>query len=194
MEKEKLVAMVTAIQNGDSDAMTQMYNTFHDDLRYYIYKTVHDPELADDLTQDTFMEILQCIGSLQEPAAFVTWSRQIAFRRCTAYFKKHHDLLADEDEEGYSIFDTIAEDRTEFIPDEALDREDLKQTIHAIIDALPQEQRSAIVLHYLDEMSVAEIAKIQNTSEGTVKSRLNYGRKAIRKSVEEYEKDRKSVV
>lgn len=188
MEQEKLIALVTAVQKGDEKAMTEMYETFHDDLYYYIFKTVNDRELAADLTQDAFMEILQSIASLQEPAAFVTWSRQIAYRRCTAWFKKRHDLLADEDEDGYSVFDTVAEDRAEFIPDEALDKEDLKQTIGNIIDSLPQEQRAAIMMRYFDEISVAEIAEIQGVSEGTVKSRLNYGRKSIKNAVEEYEK------
>lgn len=188
MERQKLIELVEGVQKGEESALTQIYNEFHDELYYYIYKTVNDPELASDLTQDTFIEILQSIGSLQEPAAFVTWSRQIAYRRCTAHFKKRHDLLADEDEDGYSVFDTVAEDRAEFIPHEALDKEDLKKTIHGIIDQLPQEQRSAIMMRYFDEISVADIAKIQGVSEGTVKSRLNYGRKAIKQSVESYEK------
>ena len=90
MEKEKLVSMVKLVQSGDEQAFTQMYNAFHNDLYYYIYKTVNDQELAADLTQDAFIEILQNIHSLQEPAAFITWSRQIAYRRCTAYFKKRN--------------------------------------------------------------------------------------------------------
>lgn len=188
MEREALVSLVLGVQNGDDTAMTEMYNTFYDDIHYYIFKTVNDEELASDLTQDTFIEILQSIHSLQEPAAFITWCRQIAYRRCTAYFKKRHDLLVDEDEDGNSIFDTIPEDCSEFIPDEALDKEELKQTIRDIINELPEKQRSAIMMRYFDELSVAEIAKIQNTTEGTVKSRLNYGRKAIGKSVEDYEK------
>ena len=188
MEKEKLISMVTGVQNGSEAAMEEMFNAFQPDLYYYILKTVNDPTLAEDLTQDAFMEILQSIATLQEPAAFVTWARQIAYRRCTAYFKKRHDLLADEDEEGYSVFDTVAEDRAEFIPDEALDREDLKNTIQAMIDQLPPEQRNAIMLRYFEEVSVEEIAQTQGVSDGTVKSRLNYGRKSIRQAVEDYEK------
>lgn len=187
MDKEQLTAIVTGVQQGDEQAVTKMYETFHQEIYYFIFKTVNDSDLAADLTQDAFMEILQSIRSLQEPVAFVTWSRQIAYRRCTAYFKKRHDLLADEYEDGFSVFDTIEEERGEFIPGDALDKEELKQTIHGIIDALPEEQRSAIMMRYFDEMPVAEIAKIQGVSEGTVKSRLNYGRKAIGESVKAYE-------
>ena len=188
MQREQLITLVQGVQNGDEAAFHEMYTTFQPDLYYYIFKTVNDKELAEDLTQDTFMEILRCIGSLQEPAAFVTWSRQIAFRCCTAHFKKRRELLADEDEDGYSVFDTLEEERAEFLPGQVLDHTELKQTIHGIINDLPPEQRSAIMLHYFEEMSVAQIAEIQGASEGTVKSRLNYGRKAIGKAVEEYEK------
>ena len=189
IEREKLVAMVRGLQNGDPDASSKLFETFQGDIYYFILKTVNnDRDLAEDLTQDTFMEILETIDKLQEPAAFVTWSKQIAYHKCTAYFRKRKELLVDENEDGYSVFDTVEEDREEFIPDAALDHEDLKQTIINMINDLPEEQKSAILLRYFNEISVKEIAEIQGVTEGTVKSRLNYGRKAIKQSVEEYEK------
>lgn len=188
MEREQLISLVQGVQQGSEEAFTTLYESFYSDVYYFIYKTVNDQELAADLTQDTFVEIMQTIGKLNEPAAFVTWSRQIAYHKCTAHFRKRHDLLADEDEDGYSAFDNVQEDRTEFIPDAALDQEDLKQTIHGMIGQLPEEQRTALLMRYFDELPVSEIARIQGVSEGTVKSRLNYGRKAIKKSVEDYEK------
>lgn len=188
MDKEKLKQIVIKTQQGDPDGATELYLGCRDDLYYYIMKTVSDPHLAEDLLQDTFMEILETIGKLSAPEAFVVWSRQIAYHRCTAYFRKRHDLLADENEDGQTVFDTVAEDREEFIPDAALEKEDLKATIAKMIEELPQEQKSALLLRYFDELSVADIAKIQGVSEGTVKSRLNYGRKAIKESVEKYEK------
>lgn len=191
MEKEKLTQLVKALQNGSEDAVTGLYNGCYNDIYYYILKTLdnrNDPELAADLTQDTFIEIIQTIGKLQDPEAFITWSRKIAYHRCTAYFRKRHELLADEQEDGSTIFDTMVEEREEFIPGEALDKEDLKNTIRQMIDSLPEEQRSAIMMRYFEELSVQQIASIQSTTEGTVKSRLNYGRKAIKGKVEEYEK------
>ena len=189
IEKDKLIAMVQGLQAGDDQAATELYETFQSDIYYFILKTVNnDRELAEDLTQDTFIEILETIDKLQEPAAFVTWCKQIAYHRCTAYFRKRKELLVDENEDGYSVFDTIEEENIEFIPDAALDHEDLRQTIIQMINNLPEEQKSAIVLRYFNEISVKEIAEIQGVTEGTVKSRLNYGRKAIKQSVEEYEK------
>ena len=185
---EKLVEMVLSAQNGEEQGIAALYDTFHQDIYYYIFKIVNDEELAADLTQDTFVDILQKIGTLREPGAFITWSRQVAYSRCTAHFRKRKELLADEDDDGYSVFDTLEEERSEFIPDAALDQEDLKATIQAMCDALPEEQRAALLMRYFEEMSVSQIAEIQGVSEGTVKSRLNYGRNALRKAVEDYEK------
>lgn len=188
MEIDKLTTLVCAVQRGNRQAADELYTAVHQGLYYYIAKTVNDPELAQDLLQETFIEIYQTIDKLNEPAAFLKWSRQIAYHKCTAYARKAKDVLVDENEDGLSVFDTIEEDRTEFIPDEALDKADLKQTIRDMLAELPMEQRSAIMLRYFDEISVKEIAEIQGVSEGTVKSRLNYGRKALQKSVEDYEK------
>lgn len=189
MEREKLIALVGATQKGEEAAFTELYESFQSDIYYHILKNVdNDPELAADLTQETFIEIMQHIGDLKEPAAFVTWSQRIAYHQCTAYFRKQRELLADENDDGFSVFDTIEEDRTEFIPGEALDKEELKLAILNMINSLPPEQRSAIMLRYFNEVSVKEIADIQGVSEGTVKSRLNYGRKAIKDEVEKYEK------
>ena len=189
IEKELLVSKVQSAQNGDGDAATWLYETFQQDIYYFILKTVNnDRDLAEDLTQDTFVEVLQMLDRLQEPVAFVTWIKQIAYHKCTAYFRKHKELLADEDEDGYSVFDTVPEENQEFIPDEALDNKELKQTIMNMVNELPEEQRAAILLRYFNEISVKEIAEIQNVSEGTVKSRLNYARKSIKQAVEAYEK------
>lgn len=180
IEREQLISMVRAVQSGEEGAAAILYRTFYNDLNYYILKKVSDPELVADLTQDTFIEIFDTIDALREPAAFVTWSRQIAYHR------KRRELLFDK--VGTAMLDSAVEERKEFIPDASLDTEELKKIIHEMIDSLPEEQRSAILMRYFEEIPVKDIAEIQGVAEGTVKSRLNYGRKSIKKSVEAYEK------
>lgn len=188
MEREQLVSLVTRAQSGDGSALNELFNAFYDNVYYFALKTVKDSDLAADITQEAFVEILSTINNLKEPAAFVTWMKQITYHQCTRYFKKKKDVLVDETEDGDTIFDTVKEENSDFIPDEALDKDDFKKTILAILDELSEEQRSATVMYYFEELSVKQIAEIQGVSEGTVKSRLNYARKAIKASVEEYEK------
>ncbi len=189
MEKEKIIALVQAAQRGEPDGAGDLYLAFREDIYYYLLKTVkNDVPLAEDLTQETFMEILATIGQLKDPAAFIKWSHTIAYHQYTAYQRRTHDILADEDEDGYSVFDTIEEDREEFIPGEALEREETKQELWHMVDQLPEVQAGAIIMRYLRKMSVEDIAAVQGVSEGTVKSRLNYGRKALKQVIEDYEK------
>lgn len=188
MEREKLIKLVTSAQRGDPKAIDTLFNAFYNDVYYFALKTVKDSDLACDITQDTFTTVISTLKDLKEPAAFVTWMKQIAYSHCTRFFKKKKEVLVDEDEDGHTIFDTVAEERTEFVPDEALDQEDFRKTILGMIDTLSEEQRSATMLYYYNEMTVKQIAEVQGVAEGTVKSRLIYARKAIKRSVEDYEK------
>ena len=188
MERKKLVKMVRSARNGDHKAIDTLFNAYYNDVYYFALKTVKDEETACEVTQDTFVSILKNLKDLKEPAAFVTWMKQIAYNHCARFFQKKKEVLVDEDEEGNTVFDAVPEERTEFVPDEALDQEDFRKTILGMLDELSPEQRSATMLYYYSEMSVKQIAQIQGVSEGTVKSRLNYARKAIKKSVEDYEK------
>ena len=187
METNAFNELVIAAQAGKPNSMEKLFEASYQNIYYFILKTAKEKELAEDLTQDTFLRIMEKLGELKTPEAFVTWSRQIAYHCCTDYFRKSKEFLLDECEEGQSPFDLLPEEDAEFIPHEALDREDLKKTLLEMLDALPPEQRSAMVLRYYDELSVSQIAQVQKVSEGTVKSRLNYGRKAMAKSVEAYE-------
>lgn len=187
MEREKLIALVRGAQQGDSDSASELFLTYRQGIYYYLLKMTNNEDTAEDLTQETFMVMLEKLPTLQEPAAFVTWLQTIAHSRYTDFVRKDREKPAATNEEGQTVFDTLEEDRAEFIPGEDLEKEELAKAVLAMVQDLPDLQRSAILLRYYSEKSVAEIAKIQGVSEGTVKSRLNYGRKALEKSVTAYE-------
>lgn len=188
MHSGQITDLVIKIQNGQTDEFNSLFNLCYDDIYYFSLKTVKDENLACDITQETFIEIFNTLNNLKEPEAFISWARKITYHQCTRYFKKRQDVTVEENEDGTSIFDTIEEDNSEFIPDEALDNAEFKTAILDIINTLSEEQRSAVMMYYFDELSVKQIAEIQNTTEGTVKSRLNYARKKIKEEVEAYEK------
>ncbi len=187
MEKERQIALIRALQTGDSSAADEFFSEIYNDVYYFALKTVKNADLAADVTQEAMIEVFSKLNALQDPAAFPAWCRQITYHQCTRYFRKKKDVLLENDGEDSSLFDTVEEKTVDYIPDEALDRKDLKDTILSFIDTLSEEQRSAVIMYYFDELSVAQIAEIQGVSAGTVKSRLNYARKAIKKLVEEYE-------
>lgn len=188
MEKQLITNYVIQAQNGDGEAFNQLFQACYNDVYYFALKTVKDPDLACDITQETFVEVYDTLGNLRAPGAFLTWLRGITYHQCTRYFKKKQDVTVSEQDDGSYVFDLMQEDRTEFIPDAALDQKDLRRVIMGIVDSLSQEQRAAVLLYYFDELPVKSIAQIQGVSESAVKSRLSYARKALKTAVEDYEK------
>lgn len=90
MEREKLVSLVSAAQSGDGGAMNELFNAFYNDVYFFALKTCADENIACEVTQETFIEVINAIGALQEPAAFVTWMKQITYHQCTRFFKKQN--------------------------------------------------------------------------------------------------------
>ena len=191
MEREQLVALVTAAQTGDQTAFNKLYAAFRDMVYTIALRETKNPDTADDVTQDSFVEVIRTIGKLQEPAAFVSWLKTIVYHQCTAFYRKKenkHEMLEVENEDAASVFDTIEELNEEFIPDKALDNEEFCRTIRSFILNLPDVQRAAVMMKYFEGLSVKEIAEVQGVSENTVISRLYYARNTIKQEVESYEK------
>ena len=114
----------------------------------------------------------------------------MAANRChNAVSRKAPELSFAEDEEGNSVLDSFEGPDEGTVPDKALDNAETGRMMNELIDGLPDSQRLCILLYYYDEMSVRDIAETLNVSENTVKSRLNYGRKAIKEGILRYERE-----
>lgn len=188
MEREKLIETVSNAQSGDQQAVSLLFNHYYDYVYQFALKTVKDPDIAADITQESFIEIINTLGTLREPAAFPIWLRKITYHQCTRYFKKVKDITVAEDEDGNTVFDQLEEEHSDFIPEEALERKDLQDTLHKMLDELPDDMRSIVVLYYYDELSYREISEITGLPEPTIKRKLFAARKKLKNSVEQYEK------
>lgn len=156
---------------------------------YLCRKMLPNEEDARDATQEILLTIYQKLGTLKAPEAFWGWVRQITVNRCRNQLTRGpKEQPIPEDKEGNSLLDTYEDLDQQKVPDQALDNAETQRMIQELVDGLSPEQRMSVLLYYYDERSVKEIAELMETSEGTVKSRLNYARKAIKTGVEEYEK------
>ena len=124
MEQEKLVSLVKGAQSGDAASFEELFEAFYNDVYYFALKTVKEEYLACDITQEAFIEIFNTIQNLKEPAAFAAWMRRITYHQCTRYFKKKKDVLMVEDEDGNTMFDSLADDDASAIPSEMLEKDD----------------------------------------------------------------------
>ena len=189
MERTQIADLVRKAQAGDSEAMNQLLQTAHKNVLFQCQRIMKHPEDAEDMAQEVLLKIYETLGDLREPEHFISWANTIATRRCiNERTRNPKDLQFAEDEEGNSVLDELEELDQQYMPEAALDNDETRRMVRELIDQLPEPQRVAIMSHYNAEMSVKEIAQLLGVSENTIKSRLNYGRKAIEKGVKEYEK------
>ncbi len=188
MDKRKITPLVIKAQNGDRNAFQELFSLCYDSLYYFAYKTTRSEDLAADITQESCIEIVKTLDKLKDPNAFSTWAHKITYHQCTRYFRASKEVLLEENEDGETILDILPDECDDALPEQVLEDKEFQNILQNMLNELPAEQRSAMLLYYYEGFSVKQIASIHDTTEGTVKSRLNYGRKAVKEQVELYEK------
>ena len=158
---------------------------------YLVRKYVNDEDLTNDVLQDAYVRAFSYIEDISNPDNFPSWFYTIATRTALNELKRKKPVLFSqmgENESDVDFEDTLEDDRVDGSPELSLDAEETKRLVKEMLDTLSDEQRICILMFYMEEKSIREIAEIIGVSENTVKSRLNYGRKAVKEKVLELEK------
>ena len=158
---------------GDADAWAALFQRYRLPLYVYIFELVRDEQTSLDLVQETFLNAFRHLGSLRDDEKFGSWLFSIAHQKCVQQWRRRDRQVEPEMPEA---------DDT---PVELLIREEQEEEFMKLLEKLPVAQRSAILLHYVEEFSLEEIARITGANTGTVKSRLHYAKRALRKLLEE---------
>lgn len=189
LEQAELLDLIRRSRQGDPEAQEALILAAQNKIYYHCKKILKHEEDAQDATQDVLIVMITSLDKLKEPAAFWGWVNGITANRCRHLLSSpHKEWQIPEDEEGNSMLDSMENLDEQLVPEKALDNEETRRMILGLVDDLPPEQRMSVLFYYYDEMSVKDIAAAMETSEGTVKSRLNYARRAIKNGVEDYER------
>lgn len=172
---------------GDAQAQEELVLAAQNRVYYHCKKMLRHDEDALDATQEVLISMLTKLGSLQQPEAFWGWLSAMTANCCRNVLTRgRKEDQFPEDEEGNSLQDSLENLDEQRVPDKALDNEETRRMIVDLVDHLPDAQRQCVLMFYYEEMSVKDIAAALETSEGTIKSRLNYARKAIKEGVDRY--------
>jgi len=174
--------LVQMAKKGDRDAFAMLCERYQRRV-WRIAVSLTSPSEAEDLAQDAIVRAWCAIHTCRHEAAFEAWISSIAvntaydFRR--SWWRRRTVSLADEDE---SAGDPDA------TPDAAARRESTRR-VRLAVAALPRVQSVAVWLHYLEQFSIAEIARIQNCSESTIRSRIQTGMKRLQFSLSDIDRE-----
>ncbi len=169
---------VAQARAGEPAAWDVLFHRYQLPLYVYVFELNHDEQASLDIVQETFIAAVRHIGGLRDDAKFGSWLFGIAHQKCIQRWRRQ--------QHGEVLFDEIPETPDEFedAPDNLLIRREQEAIFMNLLDQLPVPQRSVLLLHFIEGFSLEEIARVTETQIGTVKSRLHYAKKALRKLME----------
>lgn len=184
MEKEEIKTLVLQAAQGNRAAFGALYEETGRVVYFTCLKLLANAQLAEDITQETFLTALQKLDTLTNPENFQTWVNRIAINLCKMHFRGN----TDPEENSEDILEDIPDE--DLIPEEYVSNDAKRKIIMDIIDTvLTEEQRQSVILYYFDMLTVPEIADVMDCTTGTVTSRLSAARKKIKEAVLIYEEN-----
>jgi RNA polymerase sigma-70 factor (ECF subfamily) len=173
-EQEQLP--VSQARVGEPAAWDVLFQRYQLPLYVYVFELAHDEQASLDIVQETFIAAVKHIGGLREDNKFGSWLFGIAHQKCVQHWRKRKEILFDEVPETPDEFENS--------PDDLLIRRESEAEFMKLLNQLPLPQRSVLLLHFVEDFSLEEIARITETQLGTVKSRMHYAKKSLTKLLE----------
>ena len=180
MEKDD-VELIQNILSGDENAFSVLVKRYQKGVHALAWRKVKDFHIAEEITQDAFLQAHKKLASLKNPSQFPGWLYVIADRLCHSWFRKKRQKNTQSLE---SISET-ALDKTDYANYICEQREaeavaHQREIVQRLMAELPESERTVMVLYYLGEMNCKEISKFLGVSPHTVKSRLRRARERLK--------------
>jgi len=171
--------LISQIRQGNILALKVLYEKY----KVQVYRTAlaitRDREAAEDILQDCFLRVYTYIDRLDGSLPLSPWLHRVAVNLSYNWVSKKCRWLQPLEE---VIDHLVVPPRN--LPESILERAELQYVVQRAIASLSFEHRVVIVLFYLDGFSLNEIAYILDCPVGTVKSRLHYARRNLRRKLE----------
>ena len=174
------VQLIHGILDGDDKAFTTLVQKYQKSVHALAWRKVGDFHVAQEITQDTFLQVYKKLVTLKNPNQFAGWLYVIANRLCLNWLERRkptmqslEDTPMEEIEEASYVHHISAERETEAT-------EHRSTIVKKLLEKLPESERTVVTLYYLGEMDTKEIGRFLGVSVNTITSRLQRARKRLR--------------
>jgi RNA polymerase sigma-70 factor (ECF subfamily) len=175
--------LVERASGGDNDAFGELVGRYQQKVYAIAYGICHNRQDALDVCQEVFIKIYRKLGGFRGASSFYTWLYRITTNLSIDVQRRKKKVTTVEFDEKIleeRRVEARSSEDEKFDPRKVLDRKEIHAAVLKAIEMLPEEQRAAVVLRELENLSYKEIAEAMNCSLGTVMSRLHYGRKKLK--------------
>ena len=175
------VTLIQRILAGDENAFESLIKKYQKQVHALAYRKVGDFQTAEDITQETFLQVHEKLATLNDPTKFSGWLYAIVNHLCIAWYRKHR-LQTEALQEIYiSEIETEAYSRYIATEHAKISAEAKHDLVKRLLTKLKESDREVITLHYFEEMTSAEIGEVLGVPENTIKSRLHRARQQLKK-------------
>ena len=189
-------ALIEQYRQGDSVALERLVIKYQNRIYNVVLRICADPDDAAELTQETFVKVIQNLHKFEGRSGFYTWAFRIAVNLTLNYCQREAKLALrslDAEQEQYDgkerqvLKDYLSDDSS---PDAAAiaQRKELYEIAANALMRLDEAQRTVITLRDIEGMSYARIAEVLDIELGTVRSRLSRARSKLREILEAMQK------
>ncbi len=185
MEREDDIQLVRKVLSGDDAAFGILVEKYQKSIHDLIWRKIGDYHDAEDITQDAFLQAYKKLSTLKNPDQFAGWLYVIANRLCIDWMRKQK-LIQKRKPAMQSLENTPVEEIEEssytqhVLEQRVTERTEYRhEFVQKLLDKLPENERTVVTLHYLDEMPTKEIGKYLGVSVNTIASRLHRARKRL---------------
>lgn len=177
--------LIERVKRGEQKAFELLVIKYQRKIERLIGRMVRDPDLIQDIAQETFIRAYRALPQFRGDSAFYTWLYRIAVNTAKkSLVELKRDPLVtesaltspDSEDETSRVENELSDGET---PDAVLASKEIAETVNAAIEALSDDLRQAITLREIEGLSYEEIAEVMNCPIGTVRSRIFRAREAI---------------
>jgi RNA polymerase sigma-70 factor (ECF subfamily) len=176
-------------RKADEQAFAELMNRHQTKIYSYIYSMVNNPEIANDIFQETFTKVITKMDdTYNEQGKWIAWVMRIAHNATIDYLRKQKrfvDVSSSYDDESRTDFYERLEDSSVVDADVKMADEETRKSLMKHITRLPEEQRQVVLLRHYYEMPFKEIAELTGVSINTALGRMRYALINLRKYFEE---------
>ncbi len=174
--------LMSRIRNQEDGAFRELFHRFQDRIMRTAMKILKEEQAAQDALQETFLNIFRASHSFRGDSKIGTWINRITVNVCLEMIRKNkkHKQRTDEDiSEHGALQDTKIAD-----PFERTRQSEIRRRVYSALGRLGVKHRTVVGLHDLEGYTIREIAQQLEIAEGTVKSRLFYGREELKRQLQ----------
>ncbi len=183
-------ALMLRVKRGDRAAFATLVEKYKQPLFNFVFRTLRDEAEAEDVAQNTFLQVWKSRARYERTAKFSTWLFTIARNLCLNEIRRRSRHPAESLEETHAENEDQPqrqyEDKKIFLPTETALHGELARKIEEALAELPENQRTAILLCRQDELSYEEIAEVLDCSLSATKSLIHRGREALKEKLKPY--------